>query len=448
MKRRVSALLAVVLCFGAISPVLIRAQVRVRFAPRARYATPAAAAPAVLAGLNSGLKTSLLPRLSLRSPALSLPTLSRSALPTLSPVTSALAIQAKPTQNALPSQPKEKQASLKNLRRWHGSESRKGRSRSRRWSGLFDGAFARRKSGGDPAPKIRAREHKRLGALARPFRTRRQLRRLDDVERGAEEPFEFAVIGDAEPGRISLRHRALNRTSPVLESLLHRIAGIPVDFVIQLGDVVTRATVRNFLTFFRTLLASGLKHPFLTIIGNHDRHKPHGQTPSDLYRSIFGKTNYSFDRGGARFIILDNSNGRLTQAQLRWLDRKLQTEKRKLVFLHIPPITPEIIAVTSKMLRFAGFRKGAEDFVRIVSERKADRVYMGHVHGFGVAELGGVRYVLSGGGGSPMWRGLSSWLKSIHHFITVRVSPEGIRETVHTLDGETFDIDEMLASKE
>lgn len=351
-------------------------------------------------------------------------------------------MQVKPAQNAIPSQHGAKQAGLENLRHWQRSENKNDRSRI--WTGLFDGAFAHKESDGDPAPGVRTREHQALGRMARHYRTRRQLERLEEKERGPGEPFEFAVIGDAEPGRISLHRRMLNRPSVAFQTQLSRIASMPLDFVIQLGDFVTRATARNFLTFFRTLSASGLTQPFLTVIGNHDRHKPRGQAHSNLYRSIFGATNYTFDRGGARFIFLDNSGHRLTYWQLLWLDKVLKPEKRKLVFLHIPPITPETIAATSWLLRFSGFRKGAEDFIRIVTERKVDRVYMGHVHGLGVAELNGVRYVLSGGGGSPLWPGLSAWLMRIHHFITVRVSPEGIRETVHTSDGGTFDIDEMM----
>lgn len=45
----------------------------------------------------------------------------------------------------------------------------------------------------------------------------------------------------------------------------------------------------------------------------------------------------------------------------------------------------------------------------------------------------GVRYILSGGGGSPLWP--VPWVQRVHHYLTVRVGPEGVQDTIHRLDG-------------
>ncbi|UPT73884.1 MAG: metallophosphoesterase [Elusimicrobiota bacterium] len=101
--------------------------------------------------------------------------------------------------------------------------------------------------------------------------------------------------------------------------------------------MVSRGTVSNFWGFIKGLISSGIKSPFLTVIGNHDRHKPHGITNDKVYRATFGETNYVFDRGGRRFIVVDSSAGRITPEQLQWLASQLSPEIPTIVFTHIPP---------------------------------------------------------------------------------------------------------------
>jgi hypothetical protein len=63
---------------------------------------------------------------------------------------------------------------------------------------------------------------------------------------------------------------------------------------------------------------------------------------------------------------------------------------------------------------------------------------MGHVHAFGVQDHGGVRYVLTGGGGSALFP--SGNVDSFHHYMTVEITHAGIRDRVHSLDGKVFSI--------
>jgi hypothetical protein len=171
------------------------------------------------------------------------------------------------------------------------------------------------------------------------------------------------------------------------------------------------------------------------MIGNHDRRSPHGVSDSRVYRSLFGATSYAFERGGRRFVVLDNSAGRVTAGQLEWLRAVLTTDKPAVVFTHMPP------APLGEWTDFGrkgsgGFREGADEFMSLMSERKVARVYMGHVHGLGVLVRGGVRYVLTGGGGSPLFPGPVK--DRFHHFLTVDDGPDGLVETVHRSDGTSF----------
>jgi 3',5'-cyclic AMP phosphodiesterase CpdA len=278
-----------------------------------------------------------------------------------------------------------------------------------------------------------------LGAarsLAAPFRTTEQLTRLTKTTRAPGETFRFTVIGDAEPGRFWFSRALFNKNPDAFWQLLSRADRSGSDFIVQLGDMVSRGIIRNFVEFFRRLRAAALGTPYLTVIGNHDRHSPHGVTNDRVYRSLFGGTDYAFTRGGWRFVTVDTSAGRLTAEQLAWLRETLSEDMPTIVFTHMPP------APLGEWTDFAGrkgaggFKEGSDEFMRLMSERGVSRVYMGHVHGLGVLDRGGVRYVLTGGGGSPLFPGPVK--ERLHHALSVEVEPNGLIETVHPLDGKPF----------
>jgi len=275
-----------------------------------------------------------------------------------------------------------------------------------------------------------------LGALqraARPWRTDEQLTKL--AARPQAGALRFAVIGDAEPGRFWFS-RSLFNTPGVFLKLLARADRSGADFILQLGDMVSRGTASNFKAFFRGLLSSRLITPYLTAIGNHDRHKPHGVSNDKMYRTSFGSPDYSFTRGGWRFVVVDSSAGRITAAQLDWLRRELDPAVPTVVFTHIPPAPLSEWTDWGAFKGAGGFKDGSAAFMSLMSANKVARVYMGHIHGLGVLERGGVKYVLTGGGGSPLFPGPVK--RRLHHWLSVEAGPDGLVETVHTSDGSTY----------
>lgn len=276
-----------------------------------------------------------------------------------------------------------------------------------------------------------------LAKLAAPFKTTLQLERLKRTPRRDGEPFSFAVLGDAEPGRFWIFRKLFN-VPGVFQRQLAAVQEQPVDFSLQLGDMVSRGIMRNYLRFFKQLNDAEIRRPYLTVIGNHDRLSPHHRSNAKLYSATFGRTNYSFDHGGARFVCLDTSAHALTRHQLQWLDRVLDTPTVKIVFTHIPPACLRRWTDFGSSRGIGGFKPGAAEFTEIVSRRRVARVYLGHIHGFGVQDFGGVRYVLTGGGGSPLFP--SGVNDKFHHFIVADVVDGAVRETVHTLERGSFEI--------
>lgn len=274
-----------------------------------------------------------------------------------------------------------------------------------------------------------------LQRYAAPLSTARQLSTLSATTRAKGEAFKFAVIGDAEPGRFWFSRRLFNQPG-VFWKLLAQADAAPHDFLFQLGDMVSRGTLGRFWDLLRGLTAAALKTPFLTTIGNHDRHRPHGVTNDRVYNAAFGSRDYMFERGGWRFVVVDSSAGRILPEQLEWLRRTLDPKIPTVVFTHIPPAPLSEWTDWGALKGAGGFKQGAAEFMALMSANKVARVYMGHIHGLGALDRGGVRYVLTGGGGSPLFPGPVE--RKFHHWLSVEAGPNGITETVHTPDGKSF----------
>lgn len=271
--------------------------------------------------------------------------------------------------------------------------------------------------------------------MANPYRTDEQLSKLVASPRAAGDSFKFSVIGDAEPGRFWISRKMFGSPG-VFWKLLAKADKSGSDFILQLGDMVSRGTVANFVAFVRGLFSAAPSTPYLTVIGNHDRHKPHGITNDRVYRAVFGSTDYSFMRGGYKFVVVDSSAGRITAPQLEWLRRELSPGVPTVVFTHIPPAPLSEWTDWGRLKGAGGFKEGSSEFMELMSANKVARVYMGHIHGLGTLERGGVKYVLTGGGGSPLYPGPVK--KRLHHWLSVEAGPAGLVEAVHAADGSSF----------
>jgi 3',5'-cyclic AMP phosphodiesterase CpdA len=266
------------------------------------------------------------------------------------------------------------------------------------------------------------------------FRVEAQLAKLDAQPAAADGSVRFAVIGDMEPGRFVWERRLWGRPGAA-ETQLRSIQTAGVEFAVQLGDFVSRGTSKNYARFFGLMRRVDPKTPYLPVLGNHDRSDPHTNADAALFEKLLAPANYAFDRGGFRFVLFDTTGEGVTPEQLRWLDAALDTDRKKLVFVHIPPVQLKRFLT----LGLGGFIEGSEEFTAMMTRRHVARVYCGHIHGLAWTDYGGVRYVLSGGGGSPLY---PSPVERVYHYITVDAGEAGVRETVHTLEGREFDLPE------
>lgn len=130
------------------------------------------------------------------------------------------------------------------------------------------------------------------------------------------------------------------------------------EFTVFLGDQIDKSNEESIKEFMN--YTSKLKMPYYIVLGNHDAYKMSG-IQKDKYLSIVSNKNpyqpslkrdYVFKPNkDIVCIVLDgssqllpSSHGYFSPEQLKWLDKELTKNKKKLVFIfqHFPLIPPSI----------------------------------------------------------------------------------------------------------
>jgi 3',5'-cyclic AMP phosphodiesterase CpdA len=160
------------------------------------------------------------------------------------------------------------------------------------------------------------------------------------------------------------------------------------DFVIMLGDNIygTQDFQKKFEVPYKALLDD--KVQFYAALGNHDSQNE----VSYKNYNMDGKRYYSFEKGPAKFFVLDST--RIDRPQLEWLDKELSSSgsQWKIAYFHHP-------------LYSTGGTHGSEIAVREVVEPLllkygVDVVFAGHEHFYErIKPQQGITYFISGAGG-------------------------------------------------
>ena len=191
----------------------------------------------------------------------------------------------------------------------------------------------------------------------------------------------------------------------LLEDAVEQINEIPdLNFVMMTGDQVNVPYEKELTAFLK--YAEKIKAPWYIVFGNHDRCVG-GYLTKELYLDIVGKHNtnfkfknsyYSFvPRKGYKVIVLDTiisekltSNGSVSEEQLAWLDKELNSAKKDivLIFMHVPIIEP--FPSSGHRLLNAAAVQGV-----IEKHKNPIAVFAGHYHAAKITQNGNVLYVAS-----------------------------------------------------
>lgn len=117
----------------------------------------------------------------------------------------------------------------------------------------------------------------------------RNVQRIEDITRGKTQ-IRFAVISDTQ--------RWYDETE---DEVAHINARTDIDFVIHCGDLTDFGVTKEFEWQQRIL--NKLRVPYVVLLGNHDCIG----SGKDVFRTMFGKENFSFVAGPTRFICIDTN---------------------------------------------------------------------------------------------------------------------------------------------
>lgn len=208
----------------------------------------------------------------------------------------------------------------------------------------------------------------------------------------------FAVAGDSRGG------------DEVYLEILRRVEEDGAEFFVNTGDLVNHGTEDEFQHF--SDLMSDFTVPFFPVPGNHD--SPDGLLDEYLEYSGALAQHYSFDYGQGHFVVIDSHLGGLRNLEIDWLEADLSSTDQplKVVFLHHPPFDPD--GTDHIMLH------GNEKFMALVEEYGVSYVIAGHIHAYVEGVQNDVRYVITGGGGAPLYGAGHPY--AFYHYVRVTVS--------------------------
>ena len=244
-------------------------------------------------------------------------------------------------------------------------------------------------------------------------------------------PFRFVVYGDSRTDATA--HAA------VIQGI---IASAP-RFVLHTGDFCTDGTnaaqwQSDFFLPAEPLIQST---PLFPCKGNHE-------DGSDLYYQYFatpvgggsyGESWYSFDYGDCHFAVLNtNKDFAPGSAQYTWLANDLQTTAAEWRFVvqHHP-------AYSSGN---HGGHSGVQTYlVPLYEAYRVDAVFAGHDHDYERSYKNGVYYLVTGGGGAPLYpvnvnaNPYQQYATTTYHHCVVDLSGATATITAHHNDGSVFD---------
>jgi len=227
--------------------------------------------------------------------------------------------------------------------------------------------------------------------------------------RQTQAPMRFAVIGDFGTGDTI--------EQAIAQRMCSRRTDHPFNLAFTTGDNVYPYGQRSrfgpaFFDPFRCLRNNGAE--FHASLGNHDWYTNEGRP--ELNEPAFGmkSRNYVIRRGGVRFVIADSNV--LDRDRLRAMLRPETGDGWTVVLFHHPVFSPG-----TRHGSTPGFRPGLP---RMFQRWGVDLVFNGHDHIYALSKpLHRIRYVVTGGGGAPLYGCRPAWFASRcverHHFLYV-----------------------------
>jgi hypothetical protein len=205
-------------------------------------------------------------------------------------------------------------------------------------------------------------------------------------------------------------------------------------FVLHSGDLVNNGNIESEWIDFFTVSNFIHNCTLYPALGNHERN-------GESYFKYFNLPNneywYSFDHGPVHFICLDsNKRNSLRLSQFIWLIKDLRGTNKPftVVFFHHPPYSSGNHGSTVYLRFIWGF---------IFEYFNVDIVFNGHDHSYERGKVKNVNYIVTGGGGAPLYNIGESWWtiysEKTYHYCLITANQEELSLEAKKPDGTIFD---------
>ena len=122
----------------------------------------------------------------------------------------------------------------------------------------------------------------------------------------ATRAFQFAVLADV--------HKGWGVFKPIMKD----IARDRYAFVVIGGDIVAQNKEDRYRFFFRELAEVRRESPIFFVPGNHDVYNYNGEYSLENFSKYCGPDHYWFSWGNAAFVVVNNSDSRLSNEDFHW----------------------------------------------------------------------------------------------------------------------------------
>jgi Calcineurin-like phosphoesterase len=217
-------------------------------------------------------------------------------------------------------------------------------------------------------------------------------------------PFRFVVAGDSgawpDPTAEAIYAQLLRQVRELDPAPL---------FFANLGDFAGPGTMERHAQYLRQVEAVPI--PNICVIGNHDLDDESGL---DSFAQVHGPMNFDFGYGHTRFVAIHAAPGVVGEIEvpggaeaegpreddLEFLAQRLgaAAEPYRVVLMHMPPYLDGHFAPHADW----GFGRHEREFLSLLHEHDVRVVCCAHGLAFDTHVHDGVRFVMSGGGGSGL----------------------------------------------